>query len=103
MTSKHDTLVELVVEELKVRGYTDIHKFEDYKSKGYSGEIDLYTITDNYILLFEIKCTPRGRHERKAREQLDRATEYFLPKDKRVFKFYVYGCGKDDYHIVWER
>jgi len=102
--SKHDGLVRLVEQELKNRGFTDIHKFEEYKRHSICGEIDIYAIKDDYVLLFEIKSNGAYKNEKKAIKQMNRAEKHYFSQDMRMFKFFVYGYGNGKaYNMVWEK
>jgi len=68
----HDSLVTRIELELKNRGYEFIYRNTEY-SKQSCGEIDLYTVKDNYVLLFEMKSNHNYKNRKKAKEQLYRA------------------------------
>lgn len=85
--ANYDFLIDLVEVELRSRGFQSIYKNTLYHQGG-CGEIDLYTVRDGYVLLFEMKCTDNYRSRKKATEQLDRASVNCFPNN-RVFKFYV--------------
>ena len=97
---KHDSLVGLVEEELKTRGYTEIYKNVKY-SNGLDGEIDIYAVNKKYILNFEVKCNHNNKAYNKAKDQLTKAETYFHPKNSRVFNFYVYGDCKSNNNIYY--
>lgn len=97
---KHNSLVDLVEEELKFRGYTEIYKNTTY-SNGLDGEIDIYAVKNNYILNFEIKCNHTNKAYKKAKDQLSRATRYYHPRNSRVFNFYVHGDCKQGNNIYF--
>lgn len=88
---KHNSLVDIIENRLNNKGY-DIHKYETYCSRKGCGEIDLYAIKDNYVLLFEIKSSEK--RYTKAIEQLERAEKCCF-KNYRVFKFFVYYKNND--------
>lgn len=88
--SMHDSLVRLVEKELIDRGYDNIHTLEEYHTKRSDGEVDLYTIKDNYILNFEMKCTNCYKTRQKVLQQLNRTETTYFPKKYRVFNFFVY-------------
>jgi Holliday junction resolvase-like predicted endonuclease len=97
--SKHSDLVNVVEKELRQRGYDIIHKNIEY-NKTKKGEIDIYAVKNNYILLFEIKCNKHIKSYNKAVDQLYRAERYYFNKKQRVFKFFVYDCKKPKYEKV---
>jgi Holliday junction resolvase-like predicted endonuclease len=97
VVSKHDTLVDVIAEELKQRGYEHIHKHVEYKTRRKKGEIDLYTEHKHYVLLFEVKTNYTKKNYCKAKAQLTRAEKYYFNKSQRVFKFYV--CNLNEPYI----
>lgn len=92
----HDSLIDRVEAELLRRGYDDIHREYEYDK----GEVDLFAIRDNYVLLFEMKSVDNSKARRKAYEQLNRADRYLF-RNKRVFKFYV--SNVSNCNIKWYR
>ena len=96
---RHDSLIDFVEEELKERGYQSVYKNTVY-SRSSCGEIDLFTIRDGYVLLFEMKVTDNYKSRKKAYEQLDRAVTNCFPFS-RVFKFYV--SNYKEPRIEWMR
>lgn len=84
---KHDSLIDVVESELRSRGYTDIFRNTNYSYKD-CGEIDLYAVKNNYVLLFEMKSNDTYKARKKAISQLSRATNNCF-NNYRVFKFYV--------------
>ena len=84
---KHDSLIDIVGDELVRRGYQTIYRNTEYSVKS-CGEIDLWAKRDGYVLLFEMKSTHSYRNRKKAISQLDRAETNCFPFN-RVFKFYV--------------
>ena len=84
---RHDSLIELVEQELQNRGFQTIYKNTTY-SEHSCGEIDLWAKRDDYILLFEMKSTYSQKTRNKALKQLERAEKNCFPYN-RVFKFYV--------------
>ena len=100
--TQHDNLVIQVINELEERGHDNIKSLIDYNVEGHCGEIDIYAIKDNYVLLFEIKSHKTNSNYRKAKEQLERAETYCF-KNKRVFSFFVYGDIHDEIQYKWIR
>lgn len=87
LCAKHDALVNIVAKELKARNF-DVHKFIKFKLYRQDGEMDLYAIKDNYMIIAEIKCSHNYKTEQKAMYQLHKDEQLF---DKyRIFKFMVY-------------
>lgn len=101
-TDTHDSLVDLINDEMLSRGYTNIHRNVNYKQKR-SGEIDLYVQHNKYIYLFEMKSNYSIKSYNKAIDQLHRAEKYYFrnngKKRYRVFKFFVY--DHKDPKIKW--
>jgi Holliday junction resolvase-like predicted endonuclease len=87
--SKHDQLVDIIADEMRSRGYTEIFKHTEYIRRK-SGEIDLYVVKGKYVFCFEMKTNDCERGYNKAVDQLRRAEKYYFRKYQRVFKFYVY-------------
>ena len=95
---KHDSIVNLVEMELRSRGHNKIIQHLQYKHLyKMPGEIDLFCRIDDYVLLFEIKGHYNRHLHCKAIKQLDHAEKYVksLYKDKRIFKFFIYGDGEE--------
>lgn len=88
-TRKHDSLVDIVKEELYDRNIVKVFDHVLYHN-GVYGEIDVYGVKNDYVLLFEIKCNDSRGNRKKAENQLERARKYYFKHDKRVFKFFVY-------------
>lgn len=97
---EHNELTEVIAKELKDRGYNP-HLYQEYRTNGACGEIDIFAIKDNYVLLFEIKKTDSIRNYNKAQKQTLRAELNCFPHN-RVFRFYAY-TTEDGYNIEWIR
>jgi Holliday junction resolvase-like predicted endonuclease len=92
-------LVDLIEEELIKRNYAGIKKYVEYRN-GSCGEIDLFVVKDNYVLLFEAKCTKSRKSYSKAVNQMNRAEKYYFRSlHKRVFKIMAY---MKDESVVYE-
>lgn len=96
-SNKHDSLVQLIEEELLNRGYSQIYKNTVYSK----GEIDIYAFKYNYTLVFEAKSNETSKQLSRAKKQLDRVKENLF-KDYRTFYFIVsYNKNKPKFH--WYR
>jgi Holliday junction resolvase-like predicted endonuclease len=85
--NNHDSLIDYVEAELGKRGITNTFRNIEY-SRNCCGEIDLYAVKGDYVLLFEMKTNNSYKSRNKALKQLSRARLNCFP-DKRVFSFYV--------------
>jgi hypothetical protein len=83
----HDSLIDLLGDELEMRGYRTVYRNTEYSVKS-CGEIDLWAKRDGYVLMFEMKATNSVKNRKKAYEQLKRAKSNCFP-NSRVFGFYV--------------
>jgi hypothetical protein len=87
---RHDSLVSLVRDRLvQSRLYDLVETHIIYKQGRICGEIDVYGVNGNKVVLFEAKCNLSGKNYRKAVEQLNRAEMYCFPESK-VYKFIVH-------------
>lgn len=99
MIKTHDQLVEMIAADLECRGYVP-HKFVTYDMGHAQGEIDVYAMNEDYVLLFEVKQTDSCRHYNKASNQMKRAEENVF-QGFRVFKFYGCDSGVGTYQLKW--
>jgi hypothetical protein len=89
---RHDSLVSLVRDRLV--GYDYVGDHFEYKSKK-CGEVDLYAIKNNKVLIFEMKCNYQNR--KKAIDQLARARKYCFNDFDRAYLFFVYYTSRGNY------
>lgn len=95
MPSLHDRLINLIKQRLELSPleYDSIGVKEEYGPRwSPTGEVDLYAIKGDTLLIFEIKSRDTHRAGIKATNQLDRATECcrkFIYM-RRKYKFYCY-------------
>ena len=104
---KHDRIVRKLEDRLKDKNFYDLVVPHVYFPPGHNynqGECDLLAVK-NYkdgrkvLLLFEVKSNTK--YEKKAREQLIKATKCFYTGEfSKVYTFRVYGNKKNnDYNI----
>lgn len=106
--SAHD----YVVHNLKQRLYNNntkkyISDHHEYSLPNLVGEIDLLSLQYNNVYkglvayVFEIKMCNKYQKIKKAKEQLDKATEYLTKtlNVKKIYCFYVHGKYKGGYNI----
>jgi len=89
----HDRLCNKVANILKQEGY-DVQTHLEYKVNGTSiGEIDVLGYKDGHLALYEIKGTHSFMNYCKAKKQLDRAVNKYVPTiDKELIQvdtFYI--------------
>lgn len=89
----HDDILDCLEERLS--DY-DVYRNICFHHFGVDGEIDLYAVNNDYVIVFEAKTTDRKSSRKKAVKQLRKGsrwlerTQYPL---HRMFYFYAYGRG----------
>jgi len=88
----HAQLILTLEERLHDTGnYSEIEKGVSYLTRDACGEIDLYAVRGNRVLVFEIKSSDCRANRKKAEKQLKRAaTNYHLFHHKDCILFYAY-------------
>ena len=88
----HDQLVQTLEDRLRATGnYSGIETKTYYSSRRECGEIDLYAMRGNRVVVFEIKSSDSAANSRKAEAQLKRAVlNYRQFQHKDCVLFYAY-------------
>ena len=98
--SKHDSLVDIVKNELVDRDFNQVFMNREYNRNGICGEIDVYGRKGDYLFVFECKCSKTPKNYKRAVNQLERADKFFFKFPEKSFYFLAY-FNKD--RVVYEK